>query len=74
MHLINDYSQQVMTDRRERDLARLAEHNRPVQLALRNRVSWWWTLLARPKQRIGTAAQRRKAQRGMVMPKRRVAR
>jgi hypothetical protein len=30
MHLINDYSQQVLTDQRERDLARLAEHNRPA--------------------------------------------
>jgi hypothetical protein len=39
MHLINDYSQQVLPDQRERDLARLAEHDRPVQLALRNRVS-----------------------------------
>ena len=58
MHLINDYSQQVLTDQRERDLARLAEHR----------------LLARPKQRIGIAAQRRTAQRGMAMPKRRVAR
>jgi hypothetical protein len=26
MHLINDYSQQVLTDQRERNLARLAEH------------------------------------------------
>ena len=68
MHLINDYSQQVLTDQRERDLARLAEHNRPVRLALRNRVSWWRRLLARPKQRIGTAAQRRTAQRGWRCP------
>ena len=74
MHLINDYSQQVLTDQRERDLARLAEHNRPVRLALRNRVSWWRRLLARPKQRIGAADQRLTAQRGMAMPKRRVAR
>ena len=58
MHLINDYSQQVLTDQRGPDLARLAEHNRPVWLALRNRVSWWRRLLARPKQRIGAAAQR----------------
>jgi hypothetical protein len=74
MHLINDYSQPVLTDQRERDLARLAEHNRPVQLALRNRVSLWRRLLAHPMQRIGTAAQRRTAQLGMAMPNCRVAR
>jgi hypothetical protein len=73
MHLINDYSQQVLTDQRERDVARLAEHNWQVRLALSNRVRWWRRLFARPKQRIGRA-QRRTAQRGTAMPKRRVAR
>jgi hypothetical protein len=39
MSLINDYTHQLLTDQRERDLARLAEHNRQVRLALRGRVS-----------------------------------
>jgi hypothetical protein len=32
MSLINDYTHQLLTDQRERDLARLAETNRQVRL------------------------------------------
>ena len=46
MSLINDYTYQAMTDARERDLARLVEHDRLVRLALSGRVSWWRRLLA----------------------------
>jgi hypothetical protein len=52
MSLINDYTHQLLTDQRERDLARLAERNRQVRLALGGRVSWWRRPLARLKQRI----------------------
>jgi hypothetical protein len=72
MSMINDYSYQVMTDQRERDLARLAEHNRQVRLALSGRVSWWRKMLARREQRISTATQRPE-QRGMATPQHRVA-
>ena len=34
MSLINDYTYQAITDQQERDLARLAEQNRQVRLAL----------------------------------------
>jgi hypothetical protein len=50
--LINDYTHQLLTDQRERDLARLAEHNRQVRLALGGRFCWWRRLVARRKQRI----------------------
>jgi hypothetical protein len=72
MSLINDYTYQVMTDQRERDLARLAEHDRQVRLALSGRVSWWRRLQARRGQRITTATER-PAQRGMATPQHRVA-
>jgi uncharacterized protein YciI len=61
-----------MTDQRERDLARLAEHNRQVRLALSGRVSWWRKLMARREQRIHTASER-SAHRGMATPQHRIA-
>jgi hypothetical protein len=67
MSLINDYTHQLLADQRERDFARLAEHNRQVRLALSGRVSWWRRLLARRKQRIKIAAQR-PVQPGMAIP------
>jgi uncharacterized protein YciI len=76
MSLINDYAYQAMTDQRERDLARLAEHNRQVRLALSGRVSWWRKLMARREQRIHTATERSaqySAERGMATPQHRVA-
>ena len=72
MSLINDYSYQTMTDQRERDLARLAENNRRIRLALSGRVSWWQRLGARRGQRSSTAG-RRSEQRGMATPQHRVA-
>jgi hypothetical protein len=72
MSLINDYSYQAMTDQRERDLARLAERNRRVRLALSGRVSFWQRLRARREQRISTVG-RRAEQRGMATPQHRVA-
>jgi hypothetical protein len=38
MHLINDHNQHILTSRRERDLARLAEHNSAVSRAERDLV------------------------------------
>jgi hypothetical protein len=55
--LINDCTYQVLTDQNERDIARLAEHNRQVRLALSGRVSWWRRLMAWREQRIHTAAE-----------------
>jgi hypothetical protein len=72
MTLINDYTYQGLTDARERDFARMAEHNRQVRLALSGRVSWWRRVLARREQRISTAT-RRPEQRGMATPQHRVA-
>jgi hypothetical protein len=57
MTLINDYNYQVLTDQQERDLARLAEQNRQVRLALSGRVSWWRRLLARRGQRSSTRTE-----------------
>ncbi len=50
MTLINDYTYQAMTDQRERDMARLAEHNMHVRLALSGRESWWRRMLSRREQ------------------------
>jgi hypothetical protein len=72
MSLINDYSYQAMTDQRERDLARLAESNRRVRLALSGRVTLWQRLRARREQRISTVGGRSE-QRGMATPQHRVA-
>jgi hypothetical protein len=72
MSLINDYSYQAMTDQRERDLARLAESNQRVRLALSGRVTLWQRLRARREQRISTDG-RRPEQRGMATPQHRVA-
>jgi hypothetical protein len=57
--LINDYTYQGLTDQNERAIAQLAEHNRPVRLALSGRVSWWRRLMARRERRIHIAAQHR---------------
>ena len=72
MSLINDYTYQAMTDQQERDLARLAEHNRQVRLALSGRVSWWRKLMGRREQRIEAAAGH-SVHRGMATPQHRVA-
>jgi hypothetical protein len=61
MSLINDYYFQVLTDQRERELARLVEQNWQVRLALCGRESCWRRLLARRKQRISTVAPDRPA-------------
>jgi hypothetical protein len=76
MSLINDYTHMVLTDQRERDLARLAEQNRQVKLAMSGRVSWWRRLQAHRQERISIAAQRStqdSPQRGMATPQHRVA-
>ena len=51
MSLMNDYTFQTLNDQQERDLARLAEHNRRVRLAMSGRVSWWRRVLSRRGQR-----------------------
>ena len=76
MSLINDYTHLTLTDQRERDFARLAEHNRQVRLAMSDRVSWWRRLQARRQERISIAAQHstpQSSQRGMATPQHRVA-
>ena len=73
MTLINDYTYQVMTDQRERDLARLAEHNTQVRLALSGRQSWWRRMLSRRGQRRIAVAAPRPENRGMATPQHRVA-
>lgn len=59
MTLYNDYTHQLLTDQRERELARMAEQNRLVRQALNGRVSWWRRLVAqlRRKQRISAVAE-----------------
>jgi hypothetical protein len=57
MSLNNDYTFQVLTDQRERDLARLAEHNRRVRLALNGREGWLRRVFSRRgRHRIAIAA------------------
>ncbi|HEX6760872.1 MAG TPA: hypothetical protein VF086_21040 [Propionibacteriaceae bacterium] len=51
MSLMNDYTFQTLNDQQERDLARLAEHNRRVRLAMSGHVSWWRRVLSRRGQR-----------------------
>ncbi|HJV14137.1 MAG TPA: hypothetical protein VJ625_09625 [Propionibacteriaceae bacterium] len=72
MSLINDYTYQAMTDQQERDLARRAEQNWNVRLAMSGRVSWWRRLLARRNEHIHTAAEHEE-NRGMATPQHRVA-
>ena len=72
MSLMNDYTYQVLTDQNERDIARLAEHNRQVRLALSGRTSWWRRVSARRQQRIHTATEH-PVNRGMATPQHRVA-
>ena len=58
MSLVHDYTFQVLNDQNERELARAAEHNRHVRLALSGHVSWWRRALARRGQRrIAIASQ-----------------
>ena len=76
MSLINDYTHLTLTDQRERDFARLAEHNRQARLAMSGRVSWWRRLQARRQERISIAAREAtqlSSQRGMATPQHRVA-
>lgn len=57
MSLINDYTFRTMTDQQERDLARLAENNRQVRLALSGREGWLRRVLSRRgRRRIAIAA------------------
>jgi hypothetical protein len=57
MSMINDYTFQAMSDQRERDLARLAEHNRHVRLALNGREGWLRRVVTRRgRRRIAIAA------------------
>jgi hypothetical protein len=51
MTLYNDYTHQLLTDQRERELVRLAEQNRLVRLVLNGRVGWSRRLLARLKRK-----------------------
>ena len=73
MSLINDYTYQAMTDQQQRDLARLAENNRRVRLALSGRESWLRRMLSRRGQRRIAVAAERPAQHGMATPQHRVA-
>ena len=51
MSFMNDYTFQTLNDQQERDLARLAEHNRRVRLAMSGRVSWLRRVVSRRGQR-----------------------
>jgi hypothetical protein len=73
MTLINDYTYQGMTDQRERDLARLAEKNMQVRLALSGRESWWRRALSRRAQRRIAIAAPRSENHGMATPQHLVA-
>jgi hypothetical protein len=73
MSLINDYTYQVMTDQRERDLARLAEQNWQIRQALNGRESWWRRMLSRRGQRRIAIAAPGPENRGMATPQHRVA-
>jgi hypothetical protein len=58
MSLMNDYTYQALTDDREREMARLAEHHQHVRAALNGRVSWWRKIATRRGQRISIATKR----------------
>jgi hypothetical protein len=47
MSLINDYSAQILTDQRERDLAELAFRDPHARRALNRQGTWWNRLLSR---------------------------
>jgi hypothetical protein len=73
MSMINDYTYRAMTDQREHDLARLAEKNRRVRLALSGRESWLRRMVSRRGHRRIAVAAERPAQHGMASPQHRVA-
>jgi hypothetical protein len=57
MSLINDYTFQGLNDQRERDLAKLAERNRRVRLALNGHDGWLRRVFSRrERRRIAVAA------------------
>ncbi|HZL74507.1 MAG TPA: hypothetical protein VFB83_03945 [Propionibacteriaceae bacterium] len=57
MSLINDYTFQGLNDQRERDLAKLAERNRRVRLALNGHEGWLHRVFSRrERRRIAVAA------------------
>ena len=59
MSMMNDYSYQVLNDQRERDLARLAEHNQHVRLALNGHEGWLRRVFSRHgRRRIAISAPR----------------
>ena len=70
MSLMNDYTFQTLNDQQERDLARLAEHNRRVRLAMNGHVSWWRRVLsvadndASPSQRPSTGSRTKRGPAG----------
>jgi hypothetical protein len=47
MSLINDYSMQILTDQRERDLAELAFRDPHARRALNREGTWWHRVLSR---------------------------
>ena len=73
MSLINEYTYQAMSDQRERDLARLAESNRRVRLALSGHEGWLRRMLSRRGQRRIAIAASHPENRGMATPQHRVA-
>jgi hypothetical protein len=66
MSLINDYSVQILTDQRERELVELASRDPHVRRSLNRQGTWWHRLLSR-SERIPVATYRG-VQTGMPTP------
>jgi len=67
MSLINDYSVQILTDQRERDLAELAFRDPHARRAMNRQGTWWNRLLSR-RERTSVATERG-AQTGTMAPR-----
>jgi hypothetical protein len=67
MSLINDYSVQILTDQRERDLADLAFRDPHARRALNRQGTWWNRLLSRPERT--SVATKRGGQSGTIAPR-----
>ena len=68
MSLINDYTVQILTDQRERELTELAFRDPHARRALNRQGTWWNRLLSRREQT--PAATERGVRSGMTTPAR----
>jgi hypothetical protein len=71
MSLINDYTAEILTDQRERELTELAFRDPHARRALNRQGTWWNRLVSRREQT--PVATERGVRTGMTPPQHQVA-